>query len=72
MRFVKGKVKAGKIVVEGEQLCDGAEVVVGLADESAFELTPEQEQLLLLSVREADEGRLIDGPAVMRELERIK
>jgi len=72
MRLVKGKVVAGKIEVAGEELYDGEEVDVVLHDDRTFELTPEEDALLAESIRDADEGKLIDGPAFMRELARRK
>jgi hypothetical protein len=68
MRLVKGRVVAGKIEVAGEELIDGEEVDVVLHDDRTFDLTPEEDALLAESLREADEGKLIDGPAVLRDI----
>jgi len=70
MRLVKGRVVAGKIEVAGEELYDGEEVDVVLHDDRTWELTPEEDALLDESLREA--GKLVDGPAFMRELARRK
>ena len=71
MRIATGRVIAGKIVVEGEPLAEGATVTV-LASESdeSFELTPEQDALLLASIEEAEAGRVVKGPEVLRDLAR--
>ena len=71
MRFVKGKVKAGKIVVAGEKLVDGEEVGVVLReDEDDFELTPEHVAFLDRSIADIEAGRFTDGPALLRKLAR--
>jgi len=69
MRIASGKVVAGKVVVEGEPLTEGATVtVLAPDDDQAFDLSPEEESLLLQSIREAEEGLVVDGATVLRDL----
>ncbi len=69
MRVAKGKVVAGKVVVEGAPLEEGATVTV-LAPEDAetFELSPTEEADLLAAIAEADRGDLVDGSEVIAKL----
>lgn len=58
MKVITGAVVDGKIVVEGEPLTDGSKVTV-LAPEGeddTFELSPEQEALLLEAIGEVGRG----------------
>lgn len=66
MRITSGKVVAGRIVVEGEPLPNGAVVTVlsREADES-FTLDAAAEAELLLSLAEADRGELIPAEEVL-------
>ncbi len=71
MVMATGTVVDGKIVVPGESLEEGTQVTVLVpepAGEHGFELGPEDEAVLLESIREADAGHLIDGDEVLREL----
>jgi hypothetical protein len=62
-------VVSGKVIVDGEPLAEGVTVtVLAPEDGESFELTPEQEALLLTSIEEAEQGRLITGPGVLRDL----
>jgi hypothetical protein len=71
MRFVKGRVKAGKIVDDGERLVDGTEVGVILhEDEPEPELTPELLRAIDEGIADADAGRLTPGPEFLRKLAR--
>ena len=70
MRVVSGKVVDGKVVVEGDPLEEGAMVtVLAQEDEEDFELTAEQEALLLKAIEEADQGDFIDGDQLLKELD---
>ena len=71
MRVSIGKVVAGKIVVEGESLQEGATVTV-LAPEGdeSFELSVEEEAELLAALEEANSGRLVSASEVLREIGR--
>jgi redox-sensitive bicupin YhaK (pirin superfamily) len=70
MRLVTGKVVAGKIEVEGEELLDGEEVGVLLNDDEIVALTPEQIHFLDESLADIEAGRFVDGPAFLRDLAR--
>jgi hypothetical protein len=72
MRVTSGKVVAGRIIVEGEPLPDGAIVTV-LAREvdESFELDATAEAELLLSLAEADRGELIPAEEVLRNFRDI-
>ena len=69
MKVATGKVVEGKIVVEGCTLQEGSVVAV-LAHEAegTFELTPEEEAEILLSIAEADRGELVSGEEVLKGL----
>jgi len=73
MRITSGRVVAGKIVVEGEPLPDGAVVTVLAreADES-FELDAVAEAELLESIAEADRGDTVPADEVMRALRNLE
>ncbi len=70
MKVISGTVVDGKIVVEREPLEEGSTVTV-LAQEGDedFELTAEQEALLLKAIEEADQGDFIDGDELLKELD---
>lgn len=69
MRIASGKVVAGKVVVEGEPLAEGATVTVLAPDgDESFELSPADESLLLQSLREAEQGLVVEAGAVLRDL----
>jgi hypothetical protein len=70
MRLVTGKVIEGKVVVEGDALKEGSTVtVLAPEDDGGFELTAEQEELLLQAIREAEQGDFIDGEQFLKELD---
>jgi len=70
MRLVTGKVVEGKVVVEGDPLKEGSSVtVLAPEDDRSFELTPEQEELLLQAIREAEQGDFVDGEQFLKELD---
>ena len=69
MRIATGKVVSGKVVLEGEPLAEGATVTVLIPDnDEAFDLTAEEEALLLASIREADQGHTLEGFELLRDL----
>ena len=71
MCIASGKVVSGKIVVEGEPLIEGSTVtVLAPDDDGTFDLTPEEESQLLASIREAEQGRVVEASAVLREIGR--
>ena len=71
MRVATGKVVAGKIVVEGVPLEEGATVtVIATEDAETFELAPAEEAALLAAIAEADRGELLDAGEIVAELSR--
>jgi hypothetical protein len=71
MKVATGKVVEGKVVVEGVILEEGSVVTVLTRDaEGTFELTPEEEAELLLSIAEADRGETVSGEEVLESLPR--
>jgi len=72
MEVVTGRVVDGRIVVEGDALREGAMVTVLLEDQDDLELSPDQAKSLLRSAQQADEGRLMDGWELLREIKAIR
>ncbi len=70
MKVATGKVVGGKVVLEGVSLDEGTSVTVLAKDEDGFELTPEQEAELLLSIAEADRGETVSAEEVLAKLAR--
>lgn len=71
MRVSVGKVVAGKVVVEGEALQEGATVtVLAPEDDESFELSSEEEAELLAALEEANAGRFVSSSDVLREIGR--
>ena len=73
MRVASGTVVAGKVIVDGEPLGEGAKVtVLATEDSETFELSAEDEALLFESIAEADREELIDADELLRDLGRRK
>jgi hypothetical protein len=71
MKIATGRVVQGKVVVEGVDLEEGAVVTVLAREaEGTFELTPEEEAELLLSIAEADRGETVSAEEVLQSLPR--
>lgn len=71
MKFANGHVVNGKVILEGDPLPDGTHVIViADAEPDTFDLAPEEEAELLESIREADQGRLVDAWQSLRDLGR--
>ncbi|MBN1508898.1 MAG: hypothetical protein JW955_18775 [Sedimentisphaerales bacterium] len=69
MKVVSGKVVAGRIVVEGEPLEEGATVtVIAPEQDEAFVLDAEAEAALLAAIAEADRGEVVAGEQLLRRL----
>ena len=69
MVITSGRVVAGKVVVEGEPLPDGAIVTILARDgDETFELDAALEAELLESLAEADRGETVSADEVLREL----
>lgn len=67
MKVIRGKVVAGKVVVEGS-LPEGATVTVLAPEADFFTLTPEEEAALLAAISEADRGEVVEAESVLRKL----
>jgi len=71
MKLATGRVVEGKVVVDGPPFEEGTVVtVLSREGEETFELTPEQEAELLLSIAEADRGDTVSDAEVLRGLPR--
>lgn len=71
MKVATGKIVGGKVVVEGVTFEEGTSVtVLARDDEGGFNLTPEEEAELLLSIAEADRGETIPAEEVLAKLAR--
>lgn len=69
MRIASGKVVAGHIVIEGDELPEGAVVtVLAREGDETFELDAAAEAELLESIAEADRGQLIPAADVLHML----
>lgn len=70
MKVITGTVVDGKVVIEGEPLTNGSKVTI-LApegDDDTFELSHEQEDLLLQSINQIERGEGIDAREFLKEL----
>ena len=71
MKVATGKVVGGKIVLDGVSLDEGTSVtVLATDDEGNFDLTPDQERELALSIAEADRGETVSAEEVLGKLAR--
>ena len=70
MKVATGKVVDGKVILEGVPFAEGTSVTVLARDDEVFELTPEQEAELLLSIAEADRGETVSAEEVLAKLAR--
>ncbi|TMA32407.1 MAG: hypothetical protein E6J87_13020 [Deltaproteobacteria bacterium] len=69
MRISTGKVVSGKVELEGDPLPEGSVVTVLAPDgEEFFDLTEEEENLLLTSIRQAEAGQVRSASDVLAEL----
>jgi hypothetical protein len=69
MRISTGKVVSGKVELEGDPLPEGSVVTVLAPDgEEFFDLTTEEEALLLTSIRQAEAGHVRSAAKVLAEL----
>lgn len=69
MRVTTGKVKAGKIVVEGPPLADGTKVtVLAFEGDETFRLAEAEQQALLKAIAEADRGEVVAQEDLFRDL----
>lgn len=69
MKIVTGKIVAGQVVVEDMPFDEGAIVTVISGDGGhSFELTPEQEMEMLLSLEQADRGDVVPATDLLKSL----
>jgi hypothetical protein len=72
MKVATGIVVDGKVVVEGEALTEGSTVTVVLReDDETFELTPEEEEELLESIKQIERGEFVSGEQLLERLRRV-
>lgn len=63
MRFSKGTVVAGKVVLDGSSLADGTDVLVLTPmDVTEASLSPDEQAELDAGIAEADRGDMLSGP----------
>ena len=73
MVITSGKVVAGKIIVDGDPLPDGAVVtVLSREGDETFTLDPAAEAELLESMAEGDRGETVPAEEVLRALRNIE
>ena len=71
MKVAAGRVVEGKVVLEGEPLAEGAVVtVVSRDDEDTFDVSVEEERLLLDAIAQADRGQVVSWEALREQLRR--
>jgi hypothetical protein len=71
MKMATGKVREGKVVLEGVTLEEGSSVTILARDEEGgMTLTPEEEAELLLAIAEADRGETVSADEVLAKLAR--
>jgi hypothetical protein len=67
MRVITGRVVEGKIEVEAD-LPEGSSVAILTADESGFQLSPEDEDELVVALQNIRQGNYVDGRELLRDL----
>ncbi|HZY60832.1 MAG TPA: hypothetical protein VFE56_13785 [Candidatus Binataceae bacterium] len=69
MRVASGKIVDGKVVMDDAPFEDGASVtVIGSDDTEPFEISAEDEAILLARIARADRGNLVDGREFLARL----
>jgi hypothetical protein len=69
MTVFSGRVVNGVIVIDDGPLPEGAEVTVLVEnDGETFDVTPEEEAMLLASIAQADRGEFVSAEEVLTEL----
>lgn len=72
MKVATGRVVEGKVVLEGEPLAEGAVVtVVARDDDDMFDVSPEEERVLLDAMAQADRGQVVSWEAFRERLRRV-
>jgi hypothetical protein len=70
MRLTSGVVVGGKVVLDDAQLPEGTRVtVVAPGDDEAFPLSATASATLAERLEDADRGDVVDGEALLRELD---
>lgn len=68
MEVTTGTVVDGKVVVDGRPLREGTTVTIVVDEDNRECLTASQQASLLRSVKQAEQGRVVDGWALLREI----
>ncbi len=68
MRITTGKVVGGRVVVEGDTLSEGVSVTILVPDNATFDLSEEDEAVLLDAISQADRGELVEAEDVLKDL----
>lgn len=69
MRITTGRVRNGRIDVEGEPLPEGASVMIlSTEGDETFELNPDEEAELDVALAEASRGEFVDASEVLKEI----
>jgi hypothetical protein len=60
MKVAIGRVRDGKVIVDGEPFAEGSTVTVILQDDDeAFDVSPEEEKVLLRAIAQAELGEVV-------------
>lgn len=71
MKVATGTVVAGRVVVDGEPLPDGAKVtVIAREDDETFELSPAEEAEILSAIGETERGETVNPAQLLESLPR--
>jgi hypothetical protein len=71
MKVATGRVVEGKVVLEGEPLAEGAVVtVVARDDDETFDVSPDEERVLLDAIAQADRGQVVSWEVLRDQLRR--
>ncbi|MGQ0835331.1 MAG: hypothetical protein ACT4O5_10505 [Gammaproteobacteria bacterium] len=69
MKVTSGRVRNGRIDVEGEPLPEGASVMIlSIEGDETFELSPDEEAALDAALAEASRGEFVDASEVLKEI----
>jgi hypothetical protein len=70
MKVATGRVVGGKVVVEGSGLDEGTTVTIIARDDDTFELSLEEEAVLLAAMEAADRGESIAAEDLLKSIRR--
>ena len=72
MKIATGTVTHGTIIVEGQPFSEGEKVTVLSYDGAEpFRVSPEEKQILLESMAQADRGEFVDADDLLAELDEM-